>query len=723
MDHNMTMNSESLAPFVINLPYGQYSREAFEKAFDESLEKQMGRSVNDSELEHFMLRYVLAYPTVYVVYSGKTNRYSMKNEYTVYVGETNDIRHRTFQHLERDAKEREDWKAVADAVSRNDDAYRQYVISHPKFNKSLTLDVENRLMHYMSSTDSVKRLNNRRTNAQGDYYTADQFDRIFSQIWLRLHKEDSDLFPAEEIIRDSALFKASPFHKLSDSQLEAEESILVQLAALVADSRQQKKADEQSLDRHPKLIFVQGAAGTGKTVLLSHLFYRIATEIGIQGDTYSEDEDYPELPQTANGRLSSYILVNHKEQVHVYNQIATKLGLQKKSDEVVMLPSRFINRFSLRNEHGRGIPDQPQGLADIVLIDEAHLLMTQGNQGYSGKNQLYDILRRARVVIAVFDHNQIMQSSQQWDPAVLEKLQLDSDSTQTACATGKIGAFKAVDLGAEYHLPSISVDVAHVHLKKQFRIAASKSMIQWIDRFASGKGIGPLPVDTGEYAADGEVIREPYDVKVFDSPVDLFNAIHAKAQLKPDGWDGAGLSRLLATYDWKYSAKSENQNDPHGFWNVELHRDTSGVWRMGLADDHGFDHSAISSDQFCKPWNYQLEDSAPKSRKDIDKELSWAEKPYTIDEIGSIFTIQGFDLNYAGVIIGPSVTYRNGGIVFDAKASQNYLATNKRKDLGDFAEENLKHELNVLLKRGVHGLYLFAVDEGLQQRLKECCIH
>lgn len=66
-----------------------------------------------------------------------------------------------------------------------------------------------------------------------------------------------------------------------------------------------------------------------------------------------------------------------------------------------------------------------------------------------------------------------------------------------------------------------------------------------------------MPVDTGEYAADGEVIREPYDVKeVFDSPVDLFNAIHAKAQLKPDGWDGAGLSRLLATYDWKYSAKS-----------------------------------------------------------------------------------------------------------------------------------------------------------------------
>ena len=84
MDHNMIMNSESLAPFVINLPYGQYSREAFEKAFDESLEKQMGRSVNDSDLEHFMLRYVLAYPTVYVL-----QQYVLQHIKTVLIEESN----------------------------------------------------------------------------------------------------------------------------------------------------------------------------------------------------------------------------------------------------------------------------------------------------------------------------------------------------------------------------------------------------------------------------------------------------------------------------------------------------------------------------------------------------------------------------------------------------------------------------------------------------------
>ena len=49
--------------------------------------------------------------------------------------------------------------------------------------------------------------------------------------------------------------------------------------------------------------------------------------------------------------------------------------------------------------------------------------------------------------------------------------------------------------------------------------------------------------------------------------------------------------------------------------------------------------------------------------------LAWAEQPQTIDEVGSTYTIQGFDLNYAGVILGPSVKYRNGEIIFDPTES------------------------------------------------------
>ncbi|MBT1175291.1 DUF2075 domain-containing protein [Bifidobacterium sp. LC6] len=714
-----------MKPIIVKLPYGRYGKADFEKALNETKGGISARKlVKDSELENTML-YLLAYPTVYIVCSETRNRYSAKNEYTAYVGETNNIRQRTKEHLSADARKRDDWRFVFESVSKNADAVQQYVISHPMFNKSLTLDVENRLMHYMSSTESVKKLNNRRTNAQGAYYTSNHFDEIFSKIWLRLHRSDPELFPAEEIIRDSALFKASPFHKLSEQQMDAEEAILERLNLILELGK-----GNTHVVSNPQLIFVQGAAGTGKTVLLSHLFYRIATEIGIQGNTYSEDEEQQALSHTYTDDLSAYILVNHKEQVHVYNQIALKLGLQKKPNEVVMLPSQFINRFSETNGHGRGLPDKPKGKADIVLIDEAHLLTTQGTQGYSGKNQLYDILKRARIVIAVFDPDQILQSRQQWHRAVLQRLLLDTKASNDKASNddiGKISKPDTVSLGEEDGLSTISIDVSHIRLAQQFRIDASDEVVQWIDHFvAGGQDLGPIPRDRVPHSSNGELCRQPYEIKVFDSPIELFNAIVEKTRESAGGWNGVGLSRVLATYDWRYSTSS-NDGDPNGFWNVAMHCDDSGHWHMGLADNdkEGYIPGDTNPHRFCKPWNYQLTDPSPKG---IDKNLSWAEKDYTINEIGSTFTIQGFDLNFAGVIIGPSVQYRNGKTVFNPQESHNYLATNKRKDLEEdyskqkehYSMQNIRHELNVLLKRGVHGLYLFAVDEELQQRLKEC---
>ena len=97
---------------------------------------------------------------------------------------------------------------------------------------------------------------------------------------------------------------------------------------------------------------------------------------------------------------------------------------------------------------------------------------------------------------------------------------------------------------------------------------------------------------------------------------------------------------------------------------------------------------------------------------------SWAEKDYTINEIGSTYTVQGFDLNYVGVELGPSVKYRNGKIVHDASLSKNTNATQKRDSNKSYADELLKNEFNVLLTRGVHGLYIHAVDPVLQKALE-----
>jgi len=81
-------------------------------------------------------------------------------------------------------------------------------------------------------------------------------------------------------------------------------------------------------------------------------------------------------------------------------------------------------------------------------------------------------------------------------------------------------------------------------------------------------------------------------------------------------------------------------------------------------------------------------------------------------------------LNYAGVIIGPSIKYRNDKVVFDPKESYNEKATRRRTlsdgTLKSFGEEFLKNELSVLLTRGVNGLYIYACDEELRKQLKKC---
>lgn len=60
---------------------------------------------------------------------------------------------------------------------------------------------------------------------------------------------------------------------------------------------------------------------------------------------------------------------------------------------------------------------------DVVIVDEATLLWTQGKQAYRGKNQLHDLLERAKVVVAVFDQNQVLSTQQYWEYEELMSLQ------------------------------------------------------------------------------------------------------------------------------------------------------------------------------------------------------------------------------------------------------------------------------------------------------------
>lgn len=544
------------------------------------------------------IKFLFDYPVVYIVNDEK------KNQFSVYIGETTDIIRRTSQHLIADIKKenRDDWRDFATSSTT-----KMFVIGHNHFNKSLTLDIENRLMLYLSSVDNVTRVQNRRGNPQNEYYTSNELDSIFSKIWRLLRKSNKHLFPVESIVRNSAIFKASPFHKLTEEQIEAKNTIINKISASI------------SKNQDGTLILVKGEAGAGKTVLMSSLVDDLLNSEDI---SFIKDNNYINL------------VVNHNNQLSVYKEIERKLNWNSGSSlEVAMKPTQFLN--ALRKEKIK---------AGVVIVDEGHLLLTAKNQSYLGGNHLKDLLAQSKVVVLVYDDKQIMNKSQIW-----------TDNT-------------FLELEHEANLAGNLIE-----LRNQMRINANPATIDWIRSIIDEGEIKKLTKD------------KQYDIRIFDSPLELQKAIKLKNKDQK-----LGISRLVATYDWPFVEEKKKQVRPK--WFVEI-----GDWKA--------------------PWNQQL-----KPEKEYAK-LSWIEQPQTIDEIGSTFTVQGFDLNYVGVIIGPSGKYRDGKIIYDISESKNKGAVQNRKlangEKVNYGERLLRNELNVLLTRGVNGLYIFAVDEELREVLKK----
>ena len=46
---------------------------------------------------------------------------------------------------------------------------------------------------------------------QNKYYTSDELDEIFTKIWSSLNKKNKYLFPAESIVRNSAILNLPHF--------------------------------------------------------------------------------------------------------------------------------------------------------------------------------------------------------------------------------------------------------------------------------------------------------------------------------------------------------------------------------------------------------------------------------------------------------------------------------------------------------------------------------
>ena len=167
---------------------------------------------------------------------------------------------------------------------------------------------------------------------------------------------------------------------------------------------------------------------------------------------------------------------------------------------------------------------------------------------------------------------------------------------------------------------------------------------------------------------------EDYEFELFDDLGELHQRIRERDAEH-------GLARLVAGYAWKWRSRKKS-----GMHDIELD---------GVALD----------------WNVS----------DVD----WIASKTSLEEVGSIHTVQGYDLNYAGVVIGGDLRIdpETGRLVADRKNyhDRNGKIDNKTRGQTTTDEDLLRYITNVyrvLLTRGMRGTYLYVVDPELRDRVR-----
>lgn len=223
---------------------------------------------------------------------------------------------------------------------------------------------------------------------------------------------------------------------------------------------------------------------------------------------------------------------------------------------------------------------------------------------------------------------------------------------------GEVGSAKLVrDKAAEFE-----TELFEFELEAQFRCEGSDGFVNWIDNTLAIR-------QTANQVWSSE--SDNFDFRIFGSMEDLDLAIREKAK--------AGASaRLVAGFCWKWSDPTKEGD---------------------LVDD-------VTVGHFQRPWNAKPD--AKKLRKGIPKSVHWAIKPEGLDQVGCVYTAQGFEFDYVGVIWGLDLRFSPDKQQWIGDQKESYDSVVKRS--GKQFVDLVKNTYRVLLSRGLKGCYVYCQD-------------
>lgn len=306
------------------------------------------------------------------------------------------------------------------------------------------------------------------------------------------------------------------------------------------------------------------------------------------------------------------------------------------------------------------------GSKDLIIVDEAQRL---------NKYTIRTGFGNAKHVQEELEAHDITQLFELKKSAKVLVLMLDEGQTTTAKDYATIAHAQALAtrVGATYD---------YFELTEQHRTGGSAAFEEWVEALITGT---PIP-----WRGDAN-----FNLEVATSPEDLEAKTMAKSA------PGSGDSRLVAGFAWPWKKYPKAADIGHKITLDDLPHDIEiGTW--------------------SKRWNLRKPTPAtqhtpgtgrPPRYPDSD---GWANNPLGAEQLGSIFSAQGFEFPHVGVLFGRDFVARNGEMTVDLAASDNDALA--RMD-GD-ATERIRNQYRVLLTRAMNSVVLYSVDPETQALLE-----
>jgi DUF2075 family protein len=201
-------------------------------------------------------------------------------------------------------------------------------------------------------------------------------------------------------------------------------------------------------------------------------------------------------------------------------------------------------------------------------------------------------------------------------------------------------------------------DIGEFELKTQFRCSGSDAYLQWLDRV--------LGISDAENASFDARMQ----FKIFSNPSDMMTEIRNRNREKKNS------ARIVAGFCWPWSKPNSDGT---------------------LVND-------VRIGDFAMPWEKK------------DTFWKWATDDSGMEQVGTVYTAQGFEFDYIGVIFGNDLIYDSEKQHWRSVSENSNDTQVKRKN--PHLARHLQNVYRVLMSRAHRGVYVHFMDKETENHFR-----